>query len=147
MRRSLSLLPAVVAMSFVGVASAGVTNASPSDQAGSESCSWVLTPPQVVQVTSTRMVLATLKPGPCTMDALPNESVVCLSIKGQDSQGQCGNKVGADPALIYYPYRPGATYVVKGQGCADVFEDPVTHLSTGPVKKMCQSIGPTEFTL
>jgi len=92
------------------------------------------------------MVLATVKAGPCTMDAIPNESVVCLSIKGGDSQSQCGNKIGADPALIYLPYRPGATYVVTGQGCADVFEDPVNH-NTGPVKKICQSIGPTAFTL
>jgi hypothetical protein len=134
-------------MSVVGVSWAGVTNASPSDEAGSGSCSWILTPPQVVQVSSTRMVLATVKPGPCTMDGIPNESVVCLSVKGENSQGQCGNKAGPDPALVYYPYRPGATYVVTGQGCVDVFEDPVMHMTTGPVEKVCQSIGPSSFTL
>jgi hypothetical protein len=143
----LSLLPAAVAISIVGVGSAGVTHASPSEGAGSDSCSWVLTPPQVVQVTTTRMVLASVKPGPCTMDAIPNESVVCLWVQGEDSQGQCEHKAGSDPALIYYPYRPGATYVVKGQGCADVFEDPTNHTTTGPVQKICQAIGPTAFTL
>ena len=147
MLRSRSLLPAVVAMSLVGFGSAGVTNASPSDGAGSESCSWVLTPPQVVQVSSTHMVLASVKPGPCTMDALPNESVVCLSIQGENSGGQCTHKAGTDPALIYYPYRPGATYVVTGQGCADLFENPVNHSTTGPVTKICQTIGPTSFSL
>ncbi len=147
MLRSLSLLPAVVAMSLVGVGSAGVTTASPSEGATSDSCSWVLTPPQVVQVSSTRMVMATVKAGPCTMDAIPNESVVCLSIQGDNSGGQCNHRAGSDPALIYYPYRPGATYVVTGQGCADVFENPVTHSITGPVTKLCQSIGPTSFTL
>lgn len=147
MLRSLSLLPAAVAMSFVGVGSAGVTNAAPSDEAASNSCSWVLTPPQVVQVTTTRMVLTSVKPGPCTMDAVPNESTVCVSIQGEDSQGQCDHKAGTDPALIYYPYRPGATYVVRGQGCADVFENPATHMTTGPVTKVCQAIGPTAFTL
>ncbi len=145
--RSLPVLPALVALSFFGVCSAGVTNASPSEGAGSESCSFVLTPPQVVQASTTRMVLAAVKPGPCPMDAIPNESVVCLSIRGGDSQGQCAHRAGSDPALIYYPYRPGATYIVTGQGCADVVEDPVTHVTTGPVKKICQSIGPTSFTL
>jgi len=147
MFRCLSVLPAVVAISLVGVGSAGITNASPTDAPASGSCSWVLTPPQVVQVSTTSMVLATVKPGPCTMDAVPNESVVCLSIDGQGSQGKCGNKVGADPALVYYPYRPGATYVVTGQGCADVFENPVNHATTGPVTKVCQAIGPSSFTL
>jgi hypothetical protein len=147
MLRSTSLLPAVVAMSLVGLGSAGVSNASPSEGAGSGSCSFVLTPPEVVQVSDTRMVLATLQPGPCTMDATPNESVVCLTIAGQGSQGQCGNKVGSFPAVIYYPYRPGATYVVTGQGCADVFENSADHSTTGPVTKTCQAIGPTSFTL
>lgn len=141
-------LPATVAaLSLVGVACAGVTNASPSEVDATASCSWVLTPPQVVKVSSTSMVLATVKPGPCTMDAVTNESVVCLSIQGENSSGECGHIAGSSPASIYYPYRPGATYVVTGQGCADVFEDPVSHSTTGPVKKLCQSIGPTAFTL
>jgi hypothetical protein len=147
MLRSPSLLPLVLAISLFGVCSAGVAGASPSEGAASETCSWVLTPPQVVQVTDTRMVLATVKPGPCTMDAIPNESVVCLSIQGADSQGQCAHRAGSYPALVYYPYRPGATYIVTGQGCADVVEDPVTHSTTGPVTKMCKAIGPTSFTL
>lgn len=146
MLRSVSLLSAAVAMSVMGVGSAGVTHAAPPEGA-SGSCSWVLTPPQVVKVSSTSMVLATVKPGPCPMDAVPNDSVVCLSIKGEDSQGQCGHQAGSAPALIYYPYRPGATYVVTGQGCADVFENPVDHSTTGPVSKICQAIGPASFTL
>ena len=81
------------------------------------------------------------------MDAIPNESVVCISVQGEDTQGQCERKTGTAPVLIYYPYRPGATYVVKGQGCADVFENPANHVTTGPVTKVCQSIGPNSFTL
>jgi hypothetical protein len=146
MLRPLAFLQAVVTLSLVGIGTAAGANASPSEVA-SESCSWVLTPPQVVQVSTTRMVLASVKPGPCTMDAIPNESVVCLSIQGEDSQGQCAHRAGAHPAFIYYPYRPGATYIVTGQGCADVVEDPVTHSTTGPVTKMCKAIGPTSFTL
>ncbi len=142
-----SMLLAVMATSMLGVYFAGVTSASPSEGDASQSCSWVLTPPRVVQVSSTRMVLATVRPGPCTMDAIPNESVVCLAIQGADSQGQCAHRAGADPALVYYPYRPGATYIVTGQGCADVVENPVNHSTTGPVTKMCKAIGPTAFTL
>ncbi|SRR5579875_2336020 len=142
-----SFFPAVVMLSLVGAGSPGITYASPSDGAASGSCSWVLSPPQVVQVSDIRMVLATVKPGPCTMNALPNQSVVCLSIQGGDSQGQCGNKSFADPAIVYLPYRPGATYVAAGQGCADLFENPVDHSTTGPVSKICESLGPMSFSL
>lgn len=145
--RVLSVVPMMLITSIIAVGPAGVANAAPQAGADAGSCSWVLTPPQVVQVSGASMVLATVKAGPCTMDAVPNDSVVCLSIKGEDSQGQCGHRAGSYPALIYRPYRPGATYIVTGQGCADVFEDPVTHSTTGPVKKLCQAIGPTEFTL
>lgn len=145
--RPLVVVPVMVAMSLIAIGPVGVAEASPSTGADTGSCSWVLAPPQVVQVSGVSMVLATVKPGPCTMDAVPNDSVVCLAIQGEDSQSQCGHKAGTATALIYLPYRPGATYVVTGQGCADVFEDPVTHSTTGPVTKMCQPFGPTAVTL
>jgi hypothetical protein len=146
MLRCRQVLPAVAVASLVGVCFGSVSNASPSDGAGAESCSFVLTPPTVVQVSDTSMVLATVKPGPCTLDGNPNHSTVCVSIQGADSQGQCGNKQGPEPASVYYPYRPGATYVVTGRGCADVYEDP-THPSTGPMHTVCQSLGPFSFAL
>lgn len=143
-------LPAVVSIIAAGSVASGwcvaSSDASPSD-GRSENCSFVLTPPKVVQVSSTQMVVATLKPGPCTIDAIPNESVVCLAIEGSGSNGQCAHRLGSDAALVYYPYRTGATYVVTGRGCAHLIEDPVTGLKTGPVTKLCQSIGPTSFTL
>jgi hypothetical protein len=145
--RPRALLSTVGALSLASVGAAAGAHASPSQEGASGSCSFVLTPPQVVQVSTTRMVLATLKPGPCTMDAVPNDSVVCLSIKGDDAPEQCSHKAGSATALIYYPYRPGAAYVVTGQGCADLYEDPVSHSTTGPVHKICQSFGPTSFTL
>jgi hypothetical protein len=146
MFRLFSLLPAIVALSLWGVGSAGPTNASPSNGPASEQCSWVVNPPRVVQVSTTRMVLATVKPGPCAMDAIPNGSVVCLSVQGGDTQGQCGKKVDADPASVYYPYRPGATYILTGQGCVDVFESSNVQ-RTGPTSNVCQAIGPMSFTL
>jgi hypothetical protein len=93
------------------------------------------------------MVVATLKPGPCSLEGIPNQSVVCLSIEGDGTPGQCGRNLGGtDPAWVYRPYRPGATYVVTGRGCADVFDDPIHH-NTGPMKTVCQTVGPTSFTL
>ncbi len=147
MLRPLAYLSASMMLSLLAIGPAVGAHASPSAGDASGSCSFVLTPPQVVQVSTTRMVLATVRPGPCTMDAVPNDSVVCLSIKGDDTQAQCAHKAGSAPALIYYPYRPGAAYVVTGQGCADVFENPANHSTTGPVQKICQAIGPTSFTL
>ncbi len=72
------------------------------------------------------------------MHASPNLSVVCLSMQGDDSSGQCAHENSADPAVIYYTYRPGATYVLTGQGCANLFVPPYT---------ICQDFGPSRYTL
>ena len=84
------------------------------------------------------MVSASMRPGPCTMQVNANFSEVCLPIQGDDSAGQCVSKAGANPAVLYYPYRPGATYIVKGQGCADIMAPPF---------RMCQNVGPTAMTV
>jgi hypothetical protein len=72
------------------------------------------------------------------MHANPNLSVVCLSVAGSGSQGECASKNGADPAEVRYPYQPGTTYVVKAQGCASTFEPPYN---------LCQDYGPSQITL
>lgn len=146
MLRPFLVLQAMVALSLVGVYSPSVSKASPSDGAAPGSCSFVLTPPRVVQVSGSNMVLAMLKPKACTIDGIPNGSVVCVSIDGEASPGQCGAKVGPEPALVYYPYQPGSTYVVRGRGCADIFDNPIYH-NTGPISTICQSLGPMSFTL
>jgi hypothetical protein len=136
--RSLTALSAGLLMAFIALYPAGVAQASPSDDEGTGECSFILTPPKVVQLSGLHLVVATLRPGPCTMHANPNLSVVCLSVAGSGSQGECASKNGADPAEVRYPYQPGATYVVKAQGCASTFEPPYT---------LCQDYGPSQFTL
>ncbi len=136
--RLLSFLGAVTAMVLTGAWSASVATASPSDGPEPEQCAFVLTPPTLTQISGVNFATATVKPGQCTMHASPNLSVVCLSVQGDDSSGQCAHKDGADPAVIYYTYRPGATYVVTGQGCANLFTPPYT---------ICQDLGPSRFTL
>jgi hypothetical protein len=134
--RLLSLLGAVTAMALTGAWSASVSTASPSDDPGQ--CAFVLIPPTLTQLSGVNFATATVKPGQCTMHASPNLSVVCLSVQGDDSSGQCAHQDGTDPAVIYYTYRPGATYVVTGQGCANLFTPPYT---------ICQDFGPTRVTL
>jgi hypothetical protein len=117
---------------------AGVANATPSGDDGTGQCTFVLSQPQVIQASGLSLVSATMRPGPCTIHATPNMSVVCLSVAGSGSQGECASKNGQDPAEVRFPYQPGATYVVRGQGCASTFVPPYT---------LCQDFGPTQITL
>jgi hypothetical protein len=136
--RSLTALSAGLLITFMTVSPAAISHASPAGDDGTGECSFILTPPKVMQISGLSLVVSTLRPGPCTMHANPNSSVVCLSVAGTGSQGECASKNGADPAEARYPYQPGSTYVVRGQGCASTFEPPYT---------LCQDFGPTQITL
>jgi hypothetical protein len=136
--RSLTALSAGLLIAFIAVFPAGVALASPSDDDGTGQCTFVLSQPKVIQLSGMSLVSATMRPGPCTMHAAPNMSVVCLSVVGSGTQGECGSKNGQDPAEVRYPYQPGATYILKGQGCASLFVPPYT---------LCQDFGPTQITL
>jgi hypothetical protein len=117
---------------------AGVARATPSDDDGTGQCTFILSQPKVIQVSGLSLVSATMRPGPCTIHATPNLSVVCLSAAGSGTQGECASKNGQDPAEVRYPYQPGTTYVVRGQGCASTFVPPYT---------LCQDFGPTQIAL
>jgi hypothetical protein len=136
--RSLTALSAGLLITFIAVHPAGVALASPSDDDGTGQCTFVLSQPKVIQLSGMSLVSATMRPGPCTMHATPNLSVVCLSVVGSGTQGECGSKNGQDPAEVRYPYQPGATYILRGQGCASLFVPPYT---------LCQDFGPTQITL
>jgi hypothetical protein len=136
--RALTALSAGLLIAFNAVFPSGVALASPSDDDGTGQCTFVLSQPKVIQLSGMSLVSATMRPGPCTMHATPNMSVVCLSVAGSGTQGECGSKNGQDPAEVRYPYQPGATYILKGQGCASLF---------GPPYTLCQDFGPTQITL
>jgi hypothetical protein len=88
------------------------------------------------------MVLASMHPGPCSIDAVPNTTVICVAVEGDDSAGQCDSNTGGQMfgyARVYYPYRPGATYILRGQGCVGQ-NDP-------SLPTICQSVGPSRVTL
>ena len=133
MVRCVAVLHAVMALAVAGVAAAGIADAEPTPP-----CSFTLSPPQVVQVSGTSLVTATVSPAGCEVPASPHQSVACLQLQGGDSAGQCMHSGGIVTAQVYYSYRPGATYVSTGRGCA----------STGnPPRSICQVVGPFTATL
>jgi hypothetical protein len=102
-------------------------------------CSFVLSAPRVVDVSGTSMVTATADFGGCSVAAEPTSTVACVQMQGSGTAEQCAMNTGLIPAQVYYgPYRPGATYVSTGRGCA----------STGnPPRSSCQTLGPLTATL
>jgi hypothetical protein len=136
--RSLTALLTGLLMAYSAAHTASVARATPSDDDGTGQCTFILSQPKVIQASGLSLVSATMRPGPCTIHATPNLSVVCLSAAGSGTQGECASKNGQDPAEVRYPYQPGTTYVVRGQGCASTFVPPYT---------LCQDFGPTHITL
>ena len=87
--------------------------------------------------------MASVHAGTCTLNAHVG-ATVCLSVEGSESAGQCGSGYDPQPAVVYYPYRPGATYVVKGQGCTDILQGTQSPASPSTV---CHDIAPSRVTL
>ena len=132
MIRSPMVLTAALALALGGTAA--VASASPSQPP----CAYTLSPPQVVQLSGTNAVTATLSPAGCDRSTT-YLSVACLQLQGSDGPGQCDQGQGILPAQVFYqPYRPGATYIATGRGCA----------TTGnPPQPVCLPMGPLTATL
>jgi hypothetical protein len=126
------VLTAAVALTFAGTAT--VAGASP----GPPPCSYTLSPPQVVELSGTNAVTATLSPAGCDR-SVAYLTVACVQLQGSDGPGQCAQQSGVLPAQVFYqPYRPGATYIATGRGCA----------TTGnPPQPVCQPMGPLTAAL
>ncbi|HEX2286784.1 MAG TPA: hypothetical protein VHI10_18505 [Mycobacterium sp.] len=123
---------AVAVMSFA--ATAGVARADPAPSA----CNYTLSPPHVVQLSGTDVVTATLSPAGCH-EANSQISVACVQVQGSDGPGKCVQNNGPLTAQVYFaPYRPGATYVSTGSGCAT---------RGNPPQPSCQTTGPYAATL
>jgi hypothetical protein len=101
-------------------------------------CTYTLSPPRVVQLSGTNVVTATLSPAACDRSTA-YLSVACVQLQGSSGPGQCAQQNGILTAQVFYqPYRPGATYVSTGRGCA----------ATGnPPQPVCQPTGPLTATL
>ena len=132
MIRSPMFLAGAVVLTLAG--SAAMACAEPSTPA----CSYRLSPPQVVQLSGTNAVTATLSPAAC------DRSVAYLTVaRGQlqssDGPGECQQQNGILTAQVFYqPYRPEATYIATGTGCAN---------TGNPRQPVCQPMGPLTATL
>ena len=125
------VLTAAAAFALAGAVPAKADPAPPT-------CSYTLAGPQVVQMAGTNVVTATLSPAACDRSVV-YQAVACVQMQGDDGPGQCAQQNGILMAQVFYqPYRPGATYMATGRGCA----------STGnPPRAVCQSKGPISATL
>jgi hypothetical protein len=132
MIRPLVVLAAAVALTPTGVAA--VARAEPSPPP----CSHTLSPPHIVKLSGTDVVTATLSPAACNRSE-PYLSVACVQLQDSDGPGKCQQGEGNLTAQVYYaPYRPGATYISTGRGCA---------LTGNPPRPVCQTTGPFTATL
>jgi hypothetical protein len=129
-------LPMVVTAA-VGLALAGIAPVA-SAEPSQPSCEYTLSPPQIVQLSGTNVVTATLSPAACDRSNA-YLTVACVQLQGSDGPGQCAQQNGNLTAQVFYqPYRPGATYVATGRGCA----------TTGnPPQPVCRPMGPLTATL
>ncbi len=125
------VLTAAVAFALAGAVSA---KADPVPA----TCSYTLARPQVVQLSGTNVVTATLSPTACDR-SVAYQAVACIQMQGDDGPGQCAQQNGILMAQVFYqPYRPGATYMATGRGCA---------ITGNPPRAVCQSKGPLSATL
>ena len=127
----------VVVLSAAALALGGTTaaaGASPNPTA----CAYSLTPPHIVALAGTNAVSATVSPAGCD-SATAYSSVACVQLQGSDGPGQCGGNNGILTAqVLFQPYRPGATYIATGRGCAN---------TGNPPQPICRSLGPLTATL
>jgi hypothetical protein len=141
MKRSFGAFSALVAICPIGLYCSSPAVASPPSESGQ--CSFVLDGPKVVNLSGVSSVMAGLHAGTCTLHA-HTEATVCLSIEGDDGAGQCQTGYDLHAPVVYYPYRPGATYIVKGQGCADLMEGSASPATPSTV---CQDVAPSRVRL
>ena len=132
MLRAPMVLAAAIALALGGTAA--VAHAEP----GPPPCAYALSPPHVVQLSGTNVVTATLSPAACD-SSVAYLTVACVQLQGSDGPGQCAQQNGILTAQVFFqPYRPGATYIATGRGCAN---------TGNPPKQVCLPMGPLKATL
>lgn len=101
-------------------------------------CATALSSPQVIDVSGTATVSASVSPGACNR-AEPQLQVACLQMVGSAVAPVCVQAEGPGTARVNFtPYTPGASYVATGRSCANAGSPPVTY---------CRSAGPVTVTL
>lgn len=137
------MLRPIAVLAVVTAAACGTPGAVSSAQPDTTSpgpvpCTYVLTPPTVVNVSGTEVVTASLSTGACD-GAMTFQTTACLQMAGAGGAGQCAQGRGLLPAQVFFqPYRKGATYIATGRGCAS---------KGNPPQKFCGERGPLSATL
>lgn len=131
MIRALTLLLAAAMLPLAGTAAVAVAEPPP------PTCTYDLSPPQVVDVSGTSMVTATIAPAACERSNV-YLSVACVQMQGSQEAPKCRESNGVLAAQVFYaPYEPGATYVSTGRGCAN---------TGNPPQPVCIPVGPLSAT-
>jgi len=138
MSRCPGVVVSCLAIALTGLCFPAPVSADTPALTGEPSCEYTLSQPQVVQVSGTSMVTATLTPYPCTGSINPNSLTVCVSPQPSSSAGTCGFSAVPDRAEVFIPHKPGTTYVATGRGCGSVYT------TQGSI---CTTVGPVETTL
>ena len=129
-----SLLVPTAALALACAPVSAVADAEPD----AAPCAYRMSAPALVTVSGTEMVTVTVAPGACD-GATPYLSVACVQLQGSPGPGRCEQGNGTLTAQVYLsPYRPGATYVATGQGCA---------AKGNPPQSFCEPMGPLTATL
>jgi hypothetical protein len=125
------VLTVAAALALVGIAPVASAEPSPT-------CQYTLSPPHVGPLGGANAVTATLSLAGCDQ-SVGYMTVACVQLQGSDGPGQCAQQNGILTAQVFYqPYRPGATYVATGRGCAN---------TGNPPQPVCQPVGPLTATL
>lgn len=103
----------------------------------SVTCNYNITAPQVVTVSGVSMVTVSVSSVGCQGLANPMLMVACVAVAAGDPD-QCQQRNGVGTAQTYRPYRPGATYIATGKGCASV---------AIPPSSICSALGPISASL
>lgn len=139
MNRRLAVVIGIVTLSLAGAGWLPTAAATPPPATADEpSCTYTLSTPQLVQVSGTTMVTATLTPYPCTGSISPNSLTVCVTPQHNPTAGQCGFSAVPTKAQVFVAYKPGTTYVTRGTGCGSVYTTDGT---------ICSTVGPDTTTL
>ena len=128
---------AVIHAAVVALGMAGITPVAGAEP-GPPPCTYTLSPPHVVDLSGTSVVTATVSPAACDQ-SMTFQMVACVQLQGSSDAEQCALGQGILPAQVFYqPYRPGATYIATGRGCAS---------KGNPPQPFCQPRGPLVATL
>jgi hypothetical protein len=143
MTRSFGILSAFLVACPLGLYGVGVAAADPMQPGGNGTCNFSVDPPKVVNVSGTQMVTSSGHIGACTLHGT-NEVTVCLSMQGGDTNGLCEWADTPNTAIVYAPYKPGATYIVQGKGCTHTMQGSDSPATPAMV---CKDIPATRATL